>query len=90
MTRKEFREWLNRDFAEEPKHRNYRFQQRTRPYGDYLWFQDREKFEADYQEHLKTLAERGFAPSDSSGSLVASCVGTPADPELRLNRFCFF
>jgi hypothetical protein len=34
------------------KHRHNRYQQRTRPYGDYLWHQDREKFEADYQDWL--------------------------------------
>lgn len=29
------------------KHRNGRFQQRTRAYGDYLYHQDRDKFIAD-------------------------------------------
>lgn len=35
------------------KHRNGRFHQKTRPYGDYLWFQDRARFEANYQDWLE-------------------------------------
>lgn len=52
-TRREFRDYLNQTYPA-PTHRNGRFHQKTRPYGDYLWFQDREKFEVEYAEWLKT------------------------------------
>lgn len=60
-TRKQFREYLNEQDREsrsiagphvDPLYRNGRFRQRTRLYGDYLYFQDREKFEVGYQEWL--------------------------------------
>lgn len=55
-TRKEFRSLLNEKF---PTH-DFKNRgtdgivrgQRKRPYGDYLWFQDRPMFENDYQEWL--------------------------------------
>ena len=37
---------------------NPRYRQRTRKYGDYLYHQDREKFEADYQDELKHLSDQ--------------------------------
>lgn len=46
---KRFREYLN-SLDQSVKHRNGRFQQHTRPYGDYLYAQDREKFMADLRE----------------------------------------
>lgn len=54
MTRKEFREHLNQKFPADPEtnHRNGRYKQKTRAYGDYLWNQDRAMFENDYQEYL--------------------------------------
>ena len=53
MTNKEFRELLNRKFPANPttNHREGRYQQKTRAYGDYLWFQDRSRFEFDKQEY---------------------------------------
>jgi hypothetical protein len=36
-----------------PNHKHGRYEQRTRPYGDYLYAQDREKFEVDYAEWLE-------------------------------------
>ena len=57
-TKKAFREYLNKIAENEPRHRNYRYQQRTRPYGDYLYAQDREKFNADYQDWLKEQGQR--------------------------------
>lgn len=44
-TRKAFRNYLNTQFKGEPNHRHKRFRQLKRGYGDYLYFQDREKFE---------------------------------------------
>ena len=57
MTRKQFRDYLNEKFPANPatNHKNGRYQQKTRAYGDYLWHQDRSMFEADYQEHLAKL-----------------------------------
>lgn len=52
LTKKAFREHLNRESADAPKHRHGRYQQRTRPYGDYLYHQDRAKFDVDYAEWL--------------------------------------
>ena len=48
-----FRKHLNAD-ASSYKHKNGRYEQRTRPYGDYLWHQDRERFEVDFQEFRST------------------------------------
>jgi hypothetical protein len=45
-----FRKHLNAQFEREKKHKNYQFEQRTRPYGDYLCYQDREKFEMEFNE----------------------------------------
>ena len=59
-TRKEFREHLNREYPA-PTHRNGVYRQRSRPYGDYLWHQDREKFEADYREWLAPAKEPSHA-----------------------------
>lgn len=60
ITKKAFRAFLNEQFKDDPNHRNNRFQQRTRGYGDYLYFQDREKFNAEYEEHLEQLAVAGL------------------------------
>jgi len=54
LTKKAFREFLNRESEGQPKHRHFRYQQRTRPYGDYLYAQDREKFNFDYQQWLES------------------------------------
>jgi len=48
-TRKDFRKHLN-DLGKGMKHQNGIYKQRTREYGDYLYHQDRDKFEANYQE----------------------------------------
>lgn len=46
------------------KHANGRYRQRSRPYGDYLYHEDRLKFEADYIEWLSNLGDDlGEAPS---------------------------
>lgn len=51
-TIKAFREHLNRQYAGGENHRHERFQQRTRGYGDYLYRQDREKFNVELAEWL--------------------------------------
>ena len=52
------RTWFRKHLNESDyKHRNGRFAQRSRPYGDYLYKQDREKFEADFQEWRKQFKE---------------------------------
>lgn len=49
---KAFREYLNATCAEGPKHRERQFHQRTRGYGDYLYAQDRERFDVELDEAL--------------------------------------
>lgn len=49
---KRFREHLNAQDAT-LSHRNGRYHQKTRKYGDYLYQQDREKFVVDMEEWLK-------------------------------------
>ena len=53
---KEYRELLNRQHEEAGslKHRHHRYHQRTRPYGDYLYAQDRERFMVNLREWLET------------------------------------
>lgn len=54
LTKKTFREELNRDCSGTTNHRHGKFAQRTRPYGDYLYAQDREKFNVDYAEWIQS------------------------------------
>lgn len=60
MTRKEYRELLNKRYPFNPsdvgKGDRNQYKARKRAYGDYLWFNDRSMFEADYQEELKKAA----------------------------------
>ena len=64
MTRKEFREYLN-NLPGVWRGRNSvtgrPLGARTEKYGDYLYRQDRPKFEADYADYLEQLtrAQRG-------------------------------
>lgn len=51
---KRFREHLNQENQGQPNHKNGRYEQRTRPYGDYLYAQDREKFMVDMEEWLRS------------------------------------
>lgn len=51
-TIKRFREHLNVEYANATLHRHNRFQQLSRPYGDYLYSQDRDKFMAELGEWL--------------------------------------
>lgn len=50
MTKKEFREFLNAKYKEFNLHKHNRYHQLKRGYGDYLWFQDREKFNVLFNE----------------------------------------
>lgn len=53
---KEYREKLNHEHeaAGGVKHRHGRFHQITRPYGDYLYAQDREMFMVNLREWLES------------------------------------
>ncbi len=55
--RKAFREHLNVSCRGIPKHRHNRYQQKTREYGDYLYHQDRDMFEVEFD-----LAMEGKSP----------------------------
>ena len=83
FTRKDFRDHLNREHPA-PPHRNGVYRQRTRPYGDYLWHQDREKFEADYADWMGEKVgafPRGSAGTRVSDSHVSCAPQTPrTDP----------
>lgn len=54
---KAFREYLNEQFADSPKWRNYKFHQETRMYGDYLYSQDREMFFVDMDRAMEGHAD---------------------------------
>lgn len=43
----EFRRWLNARDTGDSHHRHLRYRQRTRLYGDYLYFQDRDRFNVE-------------------------------------------
>lgn len=59
--RKAFREFLNELGRSGKNHRNGRYQQRTRGYGDYLYAQDREKFDVEFAEAMSgNYTARGF------------------------------
>lgn len=67
-TIKAFREYLNAKFAGSAKHHNHcndrRFEQKTRGYGDYLYFQDREKFDVELADAL--AGHEGYEDFDRS------------------------
>ena len=44
ITKKCFREWLNKTNKNDTNYRFKRYRQIKRGYGDYLYFQDRERF----------------------------------------------
>lgn len=60
--RKAFREWLNATYGTDAEYRNGRYRQRTRPYGDYVYAQDREMFEHEFAEAMRGKCP-GFNPS---------------------------
>lgn len=51
-TIKRFREYMNAEHANATLHRHNRYQQRSRPYGDYLYSQDRDKFMVELDEWM--------------------------------------
>ncbi len=67
MTRKEYREHLNRTigFNNKGKGLHNKYKARSRKYGDYLWHQDRDMFEASYQEYILERKERRNLEDDS-------------------------
>ena len=62
MTRKEYRDYLNNLYGvcKDGKGLKGRYKARSRKYGDYLWFQDRDMFEASYLEHVEDLRTEKF------------------------------
>lgn len=52
-TIKRFRAYLNAKFVGTPNHKHNAFQQKTRGYGDYLYSQDREKFNVELAEAIE-------------------------------------
>lgn len=52
-TIKAFREYLNAKFANTANWQHNRFHQSTRGYGDYLYFQDRAKFNVELADAIK-------------------------------------
>lgn len=58
-SRADFRRLLNKEDAESRNpisHKHGSYRQIKRLYGDYLYNQDREKFEVNYQEWITTLS----------------------------------
>jgi hypothetical protein len=49
---KAFREHLNKLDVGDSKHRHLSYAQRTRSYGDYLYYQDSERFMVELREWL--------------------------------------
>lgn len=47
-----FRRYLNEKYANSEPHKHERFRQQTREYGDYLYHQDRAKFDVELREAL--------------------------------------
>ena len=56
MTRKEYRSYLNNlhGVCKDGKGLKGKYKARSRKYGDYLWFQDRDMFEVSYLTHVET------------------------------------
>ena len=59
ITKKYYREYLNNKHREDVRHKHFRFHQRTREYGDYLYYQDRVRFDMLF-EMYKTAMEKNF------------------------------
>lgn len=55
---KRFREYLNKLSDGSENHKHGRYHQKTRKYGDYMYHQDREKFDVDMQEWLESGAPK--------------------------------
>ena len=59
-TIKAFREYLNAKFADSANWKHDRYHQSTRGYGDYLYFQDRAKFDVELQDALAGTDHKDF------------------------------
>ena len=55
-SRAAYRRHLNETIGVSTSVKGAGYRARTRPYGDYLWHQDREMFEIAYQEWLASKA----------------------------------
>lgn len=65
-TLKAFREYLNAKYEAGTKHRHEAYHQRTRGYGDYLYHQDRDKFDVELGEALTGTSHKDFNAIDSA------------------------
>lgn len=61
-TIKAFREYLNKKYAGSDPHKHEQYHQRTRGYGDYLYHQDRWKFDVELGEALNGTGYEDFKP----------------------------
>lgn len=59
-TIKAFREYLNSKFAGGTMHKHERYHQVKRGYGDYLYYQDRAKFDVELADALAGVEHRDF------------------------------
>lgn len=60
-TIKAFREYLNAKYAGGTKHKHERFHQSKRGYGDYLYHQDRDKFDVELADALAGTDHKDFS-----------------------------
>lgn len=70
-TIKAFREYLNAKFAGSANHRHESFHQRSRGYGDYLYSQDRAKFDVELADALAGREHIDFKSSPDSTATKA-------------------
>jgi hypothetical protein len=64
-TIKAFRRYLNEKFATSENHRNGKYHQVSREYGDYLYAQDRAKFDVELADAIR----EGWTPNSSNKSV---------------------
>lgn len=55
LTKKMFREQLNKEFPAAKSYKNNQYTNRVRPYGDYLYSQDREMFNVNFEDWKKDI-----------------------------------
>ena len=68
-TIKAFREYLNAKFAAGTMHRHEGYRQVKRGYGDYLYYQDRDKFNVELADALAGVEHRDFVARTSTTGL---------------------
>lgn len=67
-TIKAFREYLNRKFADSDKWKHEGFGQRVNKYGDYLYRQDRAKFDVELADALAGREHTDFVAEADRGT----------------------